>query len=315
MANNSEQNPVSVLICVKSCQYDLEHGAHDLIRDTWGRDVASAGMDLKVFMGDGATATDPDEVVLNAPDSYIGLPYKTRAIARYMMTQTYDYAFLCDSGSYVVPHHFSLCGFEKVDYLGYWPYTMKMFANVIEDPTHGCPVVEIPNCRPYASGGGYFLSRKALEIAASDEPTTWAEDLSVGQVLANHGVTLEAPDGFKGFVADWIEQENNYRFDFMENRTAWMRTAYEYTKALCKREGCDGPTWEKLRAPIPRKDIDAPQYDRPVYDVFKKPRVLETYDFSDPKVVKGFESILEERSRKRTGQVQADREKTGVSST
>jgi hypothetical protein len=232
-----------LLIAVKSCRYDQGRGTHELVRNTWGKDVIDA--DLRFFMGmNGANKFDEENV--DAPDNYPGLPLKTREISRYAIRNGYDFAFLCDTGSFVIPHHLMNSGFEQNDYTGYWGMRMKTFPYIAEDGARGCPPVTIPVCHPWASGGGYVLSQRAMQLVAQSTPDVHAEDLWVGQVLGRAGVVLHdgATEGWKGRVVNWIHRENNEHSAAMERRTKWMTNEYEKSKEVCKTEGCSGPYWQ-----------------------------------------------------------------------
>jgi hypothetical protein len=220
------------LFAVKSCEYDRQRGAHDLIRATWGRDI-----DVRFFLGGGRAMAADEELVL-APDDYPGLPWKTREIARWAVREHYDFVFLCDTGSFVIPQHLATCGFEWYDYSGYWCMRPGSFPYTARSKNPDCPTVEIPVCYPWASGGGYILSRKALEIVASSTPMVWAEDMFVGQALAARGVLLHdmAPEGYKEYVVDWIHDEDNT--GSLHSRSIWMQAKYEEAKFRCLNEGC-----------------------------------------------------------------------------
>lgn len=220
------------LIAIKSCEYDRRRDAHQLIRATWGRDTGET--DLRFFLGGGLGIAE-DETIVLAPDDYLGLPWKTREIVRWAVRDDYDWAFLCDTGSFVIPHHLMSCGFEKYDYSGYWCMKMETFR-------YSVPGIEVPVCYPWASGGGYILSRKAMEIVASTPPTVRAEDLYVGQALAARGVLLHdlAPDGYKGYVVDWIHDEVNTVP--IHDRAIWMQAKYEDAKARCAETKCN---WQR----------------------------------------------------------------------
>jgi hypothetical protein len=253
---------VNLLIAIKSCEFDRDRGAHSLIRETWGKDVVQG--DLKFFTARPGrqlvTTADPDEVVVDAPDDYAGLPYKTREIVRYALANNYKHVFLCDTGSFVIPHHLVRCGFENFDYLGYWAMKLKTFAYIAQNPDRGCPAVQIPVCHPWASGGGYFLSRKPMELIAVSEPFVWAEDLWVGQVMGQYGIALEdrSRQGFKGFVVDWIHLEDNSKPDAMEFRRKWMKDRYERCQKICSSGGCASPLWDEYK--ITHDRIDPTDY-------------------------------------------------------
>jgi len=285
---------MSLLVAVKSCEFDRDRGAHSLIRETWGKDVVEG--DLKFFTarpGQQLIATaDPDEVIVNAPDDYAGLPYKTREIVRYALANDYEHAFLCDTGSFVIPHHLMRCGFENFDYLGYWAMKLRTFAYVAQNSDRGCPTITIPICYPWASGGGYSLSRKAMKFVAESEPFVWAEDLWVGQVMGQNRIKIEdkSRDGFKGFVVDWIHLEDNYKSDAMEFRRKWMQDRYERCKKLCTIEGCASPLWDEYKITHERLDPDDIEANLEARRLRRKPVVIDPAEA---------ERIIEERRRAR----------------
>jgi hypothetical protein len=249
---------MKLLIAVKSCLRDRDRGAHRLIRDTWGKDVI--GADLKFFMGNGAgtmLANDIDEFHVEAPDDYAGLPQKTQEIAR--RAQDYDFVFLCDTGSFVIPHHLQAFDFKDSDYIGYWGLKPEPIRFNEGNRARGCRPVIIPKCYPWASGGGYILSKKAAEIVASSKPVVWAEDCSVGQVLAAQGIFLDdrAKEGFKGYVVEWIHDEKNDAPDAMDRRRMWMTAQYEMAKRCCETGGCNSPLWDRRpQSRIPEDEVE-----------------------------------------------------------
>jgi hypothetical protein len=176
-----------IQISVKSCQRDRVEGRHRIIRETWGKNLPDE-VSLKFFVG-GSTSDilRRDEAQLYCPDDYHSLPLKTREICLYSDA---DYLFLCDTDTYVDTKKMLESEFENFDYYGY-------FANFTE---HKFPYSAIdrdgniehhPLCSRWASGGfGYFLSRDAYYWIRSQQPTSWAEDLWVGQVMAGSGLKV-----------------------------------------------------------------------------------------------------------------------------
>ena len=84
-----------LLIAVKSCRADLARGFHDEIRKTWGKYLPN----VRFFVGQGDTLSSLlwDEEVVNVPDDYDSLPFKTQAILRWGLAQDYSHFFLCDT--------------------------------------------------------------------------------------------------------------------------------------------------------------------------------------------------------------------------
>jgi hypothetical protein len=171
----------NVLFAIKSCQAHRDAGYHDIIMNTWGKDVEN----IRFFQGlvDGgldANPKSPLDVCLNVPDDYMSLPVKTRAISSWSVLNDYDFTFFCDTDTFLVPRLLLQSGFEKFDYSGRFG-AMPAIGDTFY---YRDPQGVYPNCHPWASGGvGYFLSKKAAAYIAESKPEVWAEDMFVGQCL------------------------------------------------------------------------------------------------------------------------------------
>jgi hypothetical protein len=133
---------MKILLAIVSCGLFKENGNNQAVRDTWLKELH--GVDYKIFMGQGSTATKPDEVVLEAPDDYHNVTYKTKEMYKYAYRNNYDYIFKCYPDTYVCPSRLLLSGFEQYDYLG----------------NYACK----PLSGSYCCGGtGYWTSRAAYE--------------------------------------------------------------------------------------------------------------------------------------------------------
>lgn len=148
-----------LLIAVKSCMADMKTG-HPAIRDGWGKHLVDA--DLKFFVGRALANTKPDEIVLNVPDDYMSLSYKTKAMLSWSVEQGYDYTFLCDNDTFLIPDRLMKSGFERYDYSA-----------------------EVEHKGYFNGGAGYFVSRKAAQIIAASSVTETAEDYWVGITLGD----------------------------------------------------------------------------------------------------------------------------------
>ena len=174
---------MKLLVAIKSCRADLSRGHHDVIRNTWGRNLGD--VDLRFFVGQGETISDlkADEEVVNVLDGYDSLPFKTQAILRWTLTRNYDYVYLADTDTYIIVYKLMKCGFENVDYMGRNAWPLGISRPYVARDRHGkdWPIEE---CWPWMSGGyGYFLSRRAAEFVVKATPNIWAEDMFVGGVL------------------------------------------------------------------------------------------------------------------------------------
>lgn len=220
-----------LLIAIKSCQEHRLAGHHGSILNTWGKDVPS-DVDLRFFIGDaGRFEPKSDQTVcLGCPDEYAGLPRKTKAILGWSLWNGYDYTFLCDTDTFVIPNHLLRCGFESWDYSGRFGPSPQIGTTFEYRDEHQT----IEKCHPWASGGiGYFLSRKAAELVARSWPTQWAEDLHVGQVLGPHiqagEITAADIPDFECNIS-WHFPQRKYRCKY-DPRLRWMETMYNDSKA------------------------------------------------------------------------------------
>ena len=198
---------MKVLIAITSCVRDAQNGNEQAQRDTFLKTILKyPNITYKFFLGDGTPsgddesrframikgAHDPnrgvnyeekcrnsdadavppryvpqdDEIILSCPDDYFHLPYKVRAMHRWALTQDFDYVYKADTDTYVDVDRLMSSGFEQHDFVGWKPG---------------------PNV---AGGGGYWLSRKSLQVTATASIQGWAEDCWVSSVLKNAGIVL-----------------------------------------------------------------------------------------------------------------------------
>ena len=174
---------MKLLLAIKSCKRDWMRGDHKVIRSTWGKDVPS-DVDLCFFMGQGASwllSTDRDEEILNVCDDYDALPEKTRGILRWSLKRGYDYVFVADTDTFVIPKKLLSLPFKEYDLSGRFG-KIKPIGETFRY-VDGRDIVYDP-CWPWPSGGcGYFVSRKAAEAVSNVDYQGWAEDMMMGQIL------------------------------------------------------------------------------------------------------------------------------------
>jgi Galactosyltransferase len=193
-----------LIIAVKSHFGAMEAGAHDAIRGTWGQALRGQAQ-VKFFMGRSSSeiggmskslqptaqnSYNPksDEVILECPDDYNSLVWKTRAICKWFVDKAASHILLVDSDCLVYPDGLWKSGFEKVDYMGRFN---GGFGNIgpREMPGPGGGNVLIHDCYSWASGAGYFLSKAAATVIAEKTPIQSRyivgayEDFWVGQIL------------------------------------------------------------------------------------------------------------------------------------
>ncbi len=136
-----EREGMKILIAIPSCARDRV--CHQLIRDTWAK---HSPVDVRFFLGRGNDRPECDEILLDCPDDWDGLPRKVQWICRWAYQNQYDFTFKTDSDSYVSIPRLLASGFEKWHYSG----ACGDKENVYPDA-----------CFP-ANGGGYWLSRRAF---------------------------------------------------------------------------------------------------------------------------------------------------------
>jgi len=214
-----------ILTAVKSCYADLEKGCHDTILQTWGAGIP----DLRFFIGCskptwGKTwyqgfhvfSNSNDKTIdLDVADDYDHLPHKTKRIAEWSLEQGYDFIFLCDVDTFLVPSKLFKTNFQNFDYSGRFgtehPIGKTFRFKDGRNQTH-------LKCHPWASGGfGYFLSRKAMAIVSETTPTLWAEDMYVGDTL---GPKIQSGDVT---AADLKNFENEASWHYPAHQLGWSR--------------------------------------------------------------------------------------------
>jgi len=222
---------LKVLIGLKSCWRDTENGFNQAVRDTWAQDVK--GADVRFFVGSLPVSPKWDEVGLECPDDYNGLPWKTKAICQWAWDQDYTHVFLCDSDTFLMPARLLDSGFENFDYVGHF------------NGARGIPNAIYGSLYSWASGGsGYWLSRQAMKIVADSDPIPLSicpiskipcEDLLIrplmGPLIANNTIIVSHdPRYASGY------DEQNYKTEISSHYCStaanrkfdpeWMRRHY-----------------------------------------------------------------------------------------
>jgi hypothetical protein len=186
------RSPARVIVGVMSG--DQYADRRRLCCETWLRELEYLGCATMFLRGD-AAAMPAERNTLSIPVRDDNLSAKTQAFCRWALAQgpAWDYVFKCDDDTLIHPQRFAVALEDlDADYIGgKWR----------------------PACTYASGGGGYFLSRRAVEIiAAADMPPIWAEDRQVGEVLAAAGIPLtedrrfhaRARPGWRAKCPDWI---------------------------------------------------------------------------------------------------------------
>jgi hypothetical protein len=197
-----------ILIALTSCVRDAQNGVAQAQRDTWLQDVAKyPDVTYKFFLGDGTPTGEDDaplramakgahddnrginyeekcktgdakpqeytpkndEVFLSVPDDYFHLVFKVRKMHQWALDNGFEYVYKADTDTYVDLERLMASGFEQHDFTG-WQ----------SSPQH--PVV--------AGGGGYWLSKRSLQVSAASPITVWAEDHWISNTLCHRGIKL-----------------------------------------------------------------------------------------------------------------------------
>ena len=148
-------------------------------RETWVRDAAGV-IDVRFFYGSGnAQLAPPDTVYLtDVCDSYMGRPSKIRGMCRWALAAGYDWALKTDDDVYIDILRLLNVVPTREDYVGR-PVEFR-------DRITGKVTVK------FASGFGYWLSRRAMQVIADAPDFTGLEDRWVAEQLFAAGITLTA---------------------------------------------------------------------------------------------------------------------------
>lgn len=129
-------------ILISSCKRDVFNGANQAIRDTWGADSA---IPYFFLLGkENGITMQRDEIVLDVPDDYLSLPFKSREGKRWALATGFDFFFQCFTDTFIDTERLAASGYEKHDYTGNLAVGWKIsFA-------HGGP--------------GYWTSKKCAKV-------------------------------------------------------------------------------------------------------------------------------------------------------
>jgi hypothetical protein len=170
----------NILIAIVTCPKFAAR--RKTLEDTWVPLAREAGFDVQFF----------DGTRLGVSDDYASLPKKSKAILEWAASREYRGMLKVDDDCYIQIQKLVI---PNADYAG-----IRIYPNDC-----GHRELKIPNYPPgtwkypYASGGCYWVSQKAIKIlSAAPLNSDWAEDRWVGDTLAKAGIKfVEVP------LTDW----------------------------------------------------------------------------------------------------------------
>ncbi len=182
---------MKLLIAVITCQKYRSRA--DIQRETWLHDALAHGIDVRFFVGGGATVEKDYEVALDVPDDYMHVREKVQLAMQWSVDHDYDHTLKTDDDCVVFPRVWSGTGFYNIDYVG----RQRGPSGAYFDPdpkglTHGLKTgheIYGSSERSFCSGFGYTVSNTAARIIANaPDNGDWAEDRFAGNALAAKGI-------------------------------------------------------------------------------------------------------------------------------
>lgn len=164
------------------------------VRDTWLKLIPDNVRVLFVFGRPNQKALiEGDCLYLDCPEAYEKLPEKTLAFLKYCSTNLeFDYIFKTDDDTYIDMEKFVSFDTKEGDYIGQFTNPPQgKFNRTWHFGKCTDKSLEVPDesefiC-PWATGGGYFLSPKAVDLAIERTAQTVAksmfEDKMIGEAL------------------------------------------------------------------------------------------------------------------------------------
>lgn len=140
-------------------------------RETWVKALRARGTDVLFFVGRDAVVDCYDEITVDAPDDYSGIPLKVKAIMQWGTERKYDLISKCDDDVYVVPNRYAVLPLFPYNYIGRFRGPCGNY------PAH------------FASGFFYTLSWYAACLVANTPWNgDWMDERFIANTLAYYGV-------------------------------------------------------------------------------------------------------------------------------
>ena len=170
--NIFQETDAPPLILIGSCEAWRHNGINQAARDTWIKDLGDS-FAYRFVLGKECQNPGPDELIVDAPDGYATLPYKTKAARKWATDNGYGYTFHCGADTYVIASRFKMINYEAYDYLGY----------CMDD---GYRLNSSRLVKFMQGGAGFWLSPKAASFIEKAEIPAWVkfgDDVWIGDVL------------------------------------------------------------------------------------------------------------------------------------
>src|ERR1039458_698081 len=148
----------------------------------------------------GGFSAKDDTVILQIPDDYKHMSYKTRESLRWAVQQDYDFIFRACCDTFIDFPRLMASGFAAADYI----------AGGMLQPLYGI------------GGPGYWLRNRAAKLVINAPVTDWAEDRWVGGVLYSHGINLTVDSRYVSFPQHPLKSN-----DFITSHIALMPIPYD----------------------------------------------------------------------------------------
>lgn len=171
---------MKALIGIMSCARDRD--THRASRDTW---LLNSPLDHVFFMGRGAKASQPDELVVDAEDDYEHVTEKSKEMFRYALNKGYSHIFHCGRDTYINAWRLGHSKWlEDIHYAGH-----RTSGGIKAHYAPLCP--DKRGWYEYTSGGaGTWLSAWAMEKILESPLYHVADDLLYGWILGQLGVAV-----------------------------------------------------------------------------------------------------------------------------
>lgn len=231
---------MKLLFAVISYQGDADNGNNQLIRETWGKDIA--GADLRFFIGRRSKSfwsEKADEEFVDFQrsrnchhawwESYVNCcqdfwQVQVRSMLDWALIRDYDFIYLCSTDTFVVPKLLMKTGFEQYDYSGYF---------VPEELTLGVRSHwDIYNEKRYAwadVGNGLFLSKRAASLVLREKPNYQYTDQHIAQALGPYVesglITAGRLPNFRNKIAWHFRDQDGT--GYQTHGTGWMKRMYQ----------------------------------------------------------------------------------------